>query len=98
MARSAVLGHNPGAGRQRDRFHSIARMIDALRRHDIAVTPRITAAPADATRLAAEAVAAEASMDDNLLDLCLFDSTQRHLRAVRPLSGGSREAVSLGVV
>jgi len=51
VARSAVLVHNPGAGRQRDRFHSIARMVDALRRHDIAVTPRITAAPADATRL-----------------------------------------------
>lgn len=62
MARSAVLVHNPGAGRQRDRFHSIARMVDALRRHDIAVTPRITAAPADATRLAAEAVAARVDL------------------------------------
>lgn len=62
MARAAVLVHNPGSGQQRDRFHSIARMVDALRRHDIAVTPRITAAPADATRLTAEAVAANVDL------------------------------------
>ena len=58
MARTAVLVYNPGSGRQRDRFHSITRMVDALRQQGIAVTPRTTAAPADATRLAAEALAA----------------------------------------
>ena len=62
MARTAVLVHNPGAGRQRDRFHSVTRMIDLLRRHDIAVTPRITTAPADATRLTAEAAAAHVDL------------------------------------
>ncbi len=58
MARTAVLVYNPGSGQQRDRFHSITRMIDALRPQGIAVMPRTTAGPADATRLTAEALAA----------------------------------------
>ena len=62
MVRSAVLVHNPGAGRQRDRFHSITRMVDVLRRHGIAVTPRVTTAPADATRLTAEALMAHVDL------------------------------------
>jgi diacylglycerol kinase (ATP) len=57
VARTAGLVYNPGSGRQRDRFHSITRMVDALRQQGIAVTPRTTAGPADATRLAAEALA-----------------------------------------
>jgi len=58
LARTAVLVYNPGSGQQRDRFHSITRMIDALRPQGIAVMPRTTAGPADATRLTAEALAA----------------------------------------
>ena len=58
MARTAVLVYNPGSGQQRDRFHSITRMIDALRPQGIAVMPRTTAGPADAARLTAEALAA----------------------------------------
>jgi diacylglycerol kinase (ATP) len=58
LARTAVLVYNPGSGQRRDRFHSITRMIDALRPQGIAVTPRTTAGPADATRLTAEALAA----------------------------------------
>ncbi len=58
MARTAVLVYNPGSGQQRDRFHSITRMIDALRPQGIAVMPRTTAGPPDATRLTAEALAA----------------------------------------
>ena len=57
MARTAVLVYNPGSGRQRDRFHSVTRMVDALRQLGIAVTPRTTAGPADATRLTADALA-----------------------------------------
>jgi len=58
LARTAVLVYNPGSGQQRDRYHSITRMIDALRPQGIAVMPRTTAGPADATRLTAEALAA----------------------------------------
>jgi YegS/Rv2252/BmrU family lipid kinase len=58
LARTAVLVYNPGSGQPRDRFHSITRMIDALRPKGIAVRPRTTAGPADATRLTAEALAA----------------------------------------
>jgi len=58
LARTAVLVYNPGSGQQRDRFHSITRMIDALRPQGIAVMPRTTAGPADAARLTAEALAA----------------------------------------
>ena len=58
MARTAVLVYNPGSGQQRDRFHSITQMIDALRPQGIAVMPRTTAGPADAARLTAEALAA----------------------------------------
>ena len=57
MARTAVLVYNPGSGQQRDRFHSITRMVETLRQQGLAVTPRTTAGPADATRLTAEAVA-----------------------------------------
>jgi diacylglycerol kinase (ATP) len=57
VARTAVLVYNPGSGQQRDRFHSITRMVETLRQQGLAVTPRTTAGPADATRLTAEAVA-----------------------------------------
>lgn len=56
MARSAVLVHNPGSGQQRDRFHSVTRMVDALRVRGITVTPQVTTGPADATRLTVAAV------------------------------------------
>ena len=58
MPRSAVLVHNPGSGQHRDRFHSVARMIDALRDRGVVVALQVTTAPAEATRLAAAAVAA----------------------------------------
>jgi YegS/Rv2252/BmrU family lipid kinase len=62
LARTAVLLYNPGSGQQRDRFHSITRMVDALRQQGIVVTPRTTAGPADATRLTAEALAARVDL------------------------------------
>lgn len=62
MARSAVLVHNPGSGQRRDRFHSVTRMVDALRLRGITVTPQVTTGPADATRLAAAAVEARADL------------------------------------
>ena len=58
MARSAVLVHNPGSGQRRDRFHSVTRMVDALRGRGITVTPQVTTGPADATRLTAAALEA----------------------------------------
>jgi diacylglycerol kinase (ATP) len=57
MARSAVLIHNPGSGQRRSRFDSIPRLIDLLRERGVNVTPHVTTAPGDATRLAAQAVA-----------------------------------------
>ena len=62
MPRSAVLVHNPGSGQRRDRFHSVTRMVDALRLRGITVTPQVTTGPADATRLAAAAVEARADL------------------------------------
>jgi len=62
VPRSAVLVHNPGSGQRRDRFHSITRMVDALRLRGITVTPQVTTGPADATRLAAAAVEARADL------------------------------------
>lgn len=62
MLRSAVLVHNPGSGQRRDRFHSVTRMVDALRVRGVTVTPQVTAGPADATRLAAAAVAARVDL------------------------------------
>ncbi|HEY7869681.1 MAG TPA: acylglycerol kinase family protein, partial [Methylomirabilota bacterium] len=58
MPRTAVLVHKPGSGHRRDRFHSITHVVDALRVRGVTVTPQTTAGPADATRLAAAAVAA----------------------------------------
>jgi YegS/Rv2252/BmrU family lipid kinase len=58
MARSAVVIHNPGSGRQRDRSHSVAGMADALRQRGMSVTPQATAEPGDAARLAREAAKA----------------------------------------
>jgi YegS/Rv2252/BmrU family lipid kinase len=58
VPRTAVLVHNPGSGHRRDRFHSITHVVDALRVRGVTVTPQVTAGPADATRLAAAAVAA----------------------------------------
>lgn len=57
MARAAVLIHSPGSGQRRSRFDTIPRMIDALRERGVSVTPQVTTAPGDATRLAARAVA-----------------------------------------
>lgn len=62
MLRSAVLVHNPGSGKRRDRFHSVTRMVDALRLRGVTAIPHVTAGPADATRLAAAAVAARADV------------------------------------
>ncbi len=62
MPRSAVLVHNPGSGQRRDRFHSITRMVDALRARGITVTPQVTTGPADATRLAAAALEARTEL------------------------------------
>ncbi len=62
MSRSALLVHNPGSGQRRDRFHSVTRMVDALRLRGITVTRQVTSGPADATRLAAAAVAARADL------------------------------------
>lgn len=62
MSRSAVLVHNPGSGQRRDRFHSITRMVDALRGRGVTVTPQVTSGPADATRLTAAALAARADL------------------------------------
>jgi YegS/Rv2252/BmrU family lipid kinase len=59
MAGSAVLIYNPGSGQRRTRFDSVLRMVDALRQRGVSVTTQVTAAPGDATRLAAEAVAAK---------------------------------------
>ncbi|HKW90941.1 MAG TPA: diacylglycerol kinase family protein [Methylomirabilota bacterium] len=60
--RSAVLVHNPGSGQQRDRFHSVTRMVDALRQHGITVTTQVTTEAGEATRLAAAAVAARTDL------------------------------------
>ncbi len=60
--RSAILVHNPGSGQRRDRFHSVTRMVDALRLRGITVTPQVTTGAGDATRLAAAAVAARADL------------------------------------
>jgi diacylglycerol kinase (ATP) len=62
LPRSAVLVYNPGSGQPRDRFHSITRMVEVLRPLGVAVTPRVTAGPADVTRLTAEAVAAHVDL------------------------------------
>ena len=62
MSRSAVLVHNPGSGQRRDRFHSITRMVDALRARGVTVTPQATAGPADATRLTAAALEARTDL------------------------------------
>ena len=62
MPRSAVLIHNPGSGQRRDRFHSITRMVDALRGRGVTVTPQVTTGPADATRLSAAALEAQADL------------------------------------
>lgn len=62
MARSAVLIHNPGSGQRRDRFHSVTRMVDALRQRGITVTPQVTTGPADATHLTAAAREARAEL------------------------------------
>ncbi len=59
MAGSALLIYNPGSGQRRTRFDSVLRMVDALRQRGVSVTTQVTAAPGDATRLAAEAVAAK---------------------------------------
>ncbi|HUM18230.1 MAG TPA: diacylglycerol kinase family protein [Candidatus Nitrosotalea sp.] len=60
--RSAALIHNPGSGQQRDRFHSVTRMVDALRLRGIAATPQITTGPTDAIRLTTAAVQAGTDM------------------------------------
>lgn len=62
MPRSAVLIHNPGSGQRRDRFHSITRMVDALRGRGVTVNPQVTTGPADATRLTAGALEARADL------------------------------------
>jgi YegS/Rv2252/BmrU family lipid kinase len=62
VTRSAVLIHNPGSGQRRDRFHSITRMVDALRQRGLSVTPQVTTGSADATRLAAAAVEARVDL------------------------------------
>ncbi len=62
MSRSAVLIHKPGSGLRRDRFHSITRMVDALRLRGITATPQVTTGPADATRLTAAAIEARADL------------------------------------
>lgn len=62
MARSAVLIHNPDSGQRRDRFHSVTRMVDALRLRGISVMPQVTAGAGDATRLAAAAVEGQAGL------------------------------------
>jgi diacylglycerol kinase (ATP) len=62
VSRSAVLVHNPGSGQRRDRFHSITRMVDALRGRGITVTPQVTTGPADATRLTGAALEARTDL------------------------------------
>jgi diacylglycerol kinase family enzyme len=62
VSRSAVLVHNPGSGQRRDRFHSVTRMVDALRARGITVTPQVTTGPADATRLTAAALEARVDL------------------------------------
>jgi YegS/Rv2252/BmrU family lipid kinase len=62
VPRSAVLVHNPGSGQSRDRFHSVARMVDALRNRGLSVTPHVTDGPGDATRLAAAALETHADL------------------------------------
>jgi diacylglycerol kinase (ATP) len=62
VSRSAVLVHNPGSGQRRDRFHSITRMVDALRGRGITVIPQVTTGPADATRLTAAALEARTDL------------------------------------
>jgi len=62
VARSAVLVHNPGSGQRSDRFHSITRMVDAIRARGITVTPQVTTGPADATRLTAAALEARVDL------------------------------------
>ncbi len=62
MARSAVLVYNPGSGQRSDRFHSITRMVDAIRARGITVTTQVTTGPADATRLTAAALEARVDL------------------------------------
>jgi len=62
VSRTALLVHNPGSGQRRDRFHSVTRMVDALRLRGITVTPQVTSGPADATRLVAAAVQARTDL------------------------------------
>ena len=62
MARSVTLIHNPSSGRGRSRFDTVARLIDGLHDRGVSVTPHVTAAPGDATRLAAQAVAERAEV------------------------------------
>jgi diacylglycerol kinase (ATP) len=61
MKRKVVLIVNPRAGRQKNSRRDIERFRQTLVRHGFDVEVDLTCAPRDATRLAAEAVRAEAS-------------------------------------
>jgi YegS/Rv2252/BmrU family lipid kinase len=54
--------YNPGSGQSLDRFHSVTRMVDALRTRGITATPHVTSGPHDATRLTAAAVEARVDL------------------------------------
>jgi diacylglycerol kinase (ATP) len=60
--KSAVLIHNPGSGQPRDRYHSVTRIVEALRQRGVTATPQIVAAPTDAMRLTAAAIQANADV------------------------------------
>jgi len=62
VPRSAVLVHHPGAGQPRDQFHSIPRMVDALRARGVTVTPQATTRAVDTMQLAAAAVEARVDL------------------------------------
>ena len=62
MPRTAVLVHNPASGQRRDRFHSITRMVDALRVRGVTVTPQVATRPVDTMQLVATAVQAHVDL------------------------------------
>jgi diacylglycerol kinase (ATP) len=57
MGCPAVIVHNPGSGRRRDRREFLSAMVMALAQRGIGAEVRVTTTPGDATRLARDAVA-----------------------------------------